>query len=103
MKRFFLSGLIICSLIFLSACSLIQNFMVVNSSNEEIEVEYELKDSAFEYGKSILLPERTSLNNFNAWRVFQKEWEKMPTEQYTFDKNTKIFKVRVKPYEVIKI
>ncbi|HXG83554.1 MAG TPA: hypothetical protein VNI84_05940 [Pyrinomonadaceae bacterium] len=103
MRSFVLFGLIICSLVFLSACTLIQNFMVVNSSGEEIEIEYELKDSAFEYGKSIFLPERTSISNFTTWRIFQKEWEKMPTEQYSFDKNTKIFKVKIKPYEVVKI
>lgn len=103
MKTLILFVSITYALVFLSACSLIQNFLIVNSSNEEIEIEYELKDSAFEYGKSIYMPERTSESNLNTWRIFQEEWEKMPTEQYTFDKNTKVFKVKLKPFEVVKI
>jgi hypothetical protein len=103
MKRFFLFGLICCPLIFLAACQHIQNFMIVNNSGEEIQVQYELKDSAFLGGKSEIIPEITTVNNLNAWRLLQKTWEKMPGEQYSFDKATKTFKVKVKPYHVISI
>ena len=96
MKRLLLSGLISSLLVFFSACTLIQNLMVVNSSDENIEIQYETKDRTF-------LPEITSESNLNNWRFFQKDWDKMPIEQYSFSEHKKSVTVKIKPHEVVKV
>ncbi len=97
MKKIIWFVLIICSAVFLFACTLIQNLMVVNSSDEEIEVLYEKKDF------SVYPLEVTSESNFNKWGVFQKDWDKMPTEQYSFSEDKKTVKVKMKSREVVKV
>ncbi len=97
MRRIIIFGLTVCAISVISACTLIQNLMIVNSSDEEIDVQYELKDS------SNFLPETTSESNFNTWKFLQKDWDKMPTEQYNLDERNKTVKVKIKPHEVVKI
>ena len=71
MKRSIQVVFVVCAVYMISACTLIQNLMVVNSSDEEIEIQYELIDWWH------FQPEVTSERNLNTWRVFQKDWDKM--------------------------
>jgi len=97
MKKIFVVGFIVCSSIFLSSCTLIQNLMIVNSSSEEIEIRYEKKD----YSSSSI--EVTSERNFNAWGFLQQDWDKMPTERYNFSEDKRTVTVKMMPHEVIKV
>ncbi len=97
MKKIIVLGFIVSSLIFLSSCTLIQNLMIVNSSIEEIEIRYEKKDS------SVFPIEVTSESNFNTWRFLQRDWDKMPTERYSFSEDKRTITVKMMPREVIKV
>jgi hypothetical protein len=97
MKREFSLVLIISAVYLLTACTLIQDLIVVNSSDEEIEIQYELKQWERFH------PEITSVGNLNAWKILQKDWDKMPGEQFGFDEKAKTFKVKVKPRQAVKI
>lgn len=97
MKSFFYFALLVCSLVFLSSCTLIKYFIVVNSSDEDIEIQYETKKP------SDLPLEVTTESNLDALGFFQKAWDRLPIEQYNLSEDKRIVKVRLKPHQAVKI
>lgn len=84
-KIIFLS--IICMALFLTSCSTIHEFIIVNDSAEEIEVEYKVKD----------------INNYEKPRVTDaqkisgtnKEWQNLSEDNLKIDKDSKTINVKI--------
>lgn len=97
MKKYFLFGAVIFTVIFLSSCQLMENFTIINASENVIEVEYSVKDPVMmPHGK--FLPEIKSLADRKGW-FNQKEWKKMSSSQYTFDAGERKFRMKLNPKE----
>ncbi len=102
MKKYFLLGAIIFKVIFLSACQIVENFIIINASENMIDVEYSIKDPVkmMQHGKRKFLPEVKSLANGKGW-FNQRKWKKMLPSQYTFDAGERKFRMKLNPKEEI--
>jgi hypothetical protein len=101
MMRILLFALLIASLLLFSACSYTYDYVVVNKSNELIEVQYKLTRRAPEnLGKfvDIRLPAKASVTEFEKSKP---EWRDLQKEEYSFDNSTGTFTVKVAPDEAL--
>ena len=89
-------SLIFCSAIILSGCSFVADFVVINESEDFIEIVYETKNKP-DY-KSIK-PYLLDLKDFNNNK---KEWREFPQDRYKIDNEKAIVEVKLAPNEVLR-
>jgi hypothetical protein len=78
---------VICLALFLTSCSTLSEFMIVNDSGSEIEVEYKVKD----------------INNYELPRItdsakisgMSKEWQNLSEDSLKVDKETRTINVKL--------
>ncbi len=91
MSKLFLLIVIINSVFFLSACQIHKNFVVRNSHDSEITLEYRVKPILERQG-DIFKPEIEFIDD-SSW--FQKRmWKPMPEENYSFDTGERKFTLK---------
>lgn len=101
MTRRSLLAISLASVLLLSACSFSYDFVVVNNSDEVIEVQYKLKRQTPEtQGKFVDIkpPAKLYIKEFEKPG---RAWRDLPKEQYHFDNQTGTFTVSVAPDEVL--
>lgn len=79
-----------------------QDFVIVNDSDNTIEIEYAIKDSGMMPQEDLFLPQTTTLANWRKW-FRRREWQPKPPAEYDFVDNEGKFKVKLKPKEVLLI
>lgn len=99
MKKLLLLNLIITMVLISSACSYSVNFVVLNHSNEQIEVEYTLKNPGLD-GEST--PFKMSQDEWNRW-FGESKWRQISQDEYRFNTETKKITVKAAPNEVVRI
>jgi hypothetical protein len=102
MRKLFLFIITVCLSFLLSACQVYQNFVVINSSENEIEIEYTLRKTGLPPEESLFLPQRTSLENWNS-RFGKKDWEEMSNDRFRYEAIERKFFVKLNPKEVVLI
>lgn len=96
MKKTFLFTSIICSALILSGCQFFSEFVVVNNSEDFIEITYE----AINPGYSSLTPNFVTLEEFNK---NETKWRIIPKDKHKIDKEKGIVEVKLAPSEVLRI
>lgn len=97
MKKYFPIVAVICSIFFFLGCVISKNLIVLNSSDEEIEIQYELKGLTYFQAKII------NESDLNSWSPFKKDFEEIPANRYSLNEMNKIVTVKVKPHEAVEI
>lgn len=85
----------------LSACSFNVSFVVMNTSNAPLEVEYVVTSAVNSLENTSNKPYKTTVSNWNKW-FFKEDWNEIPQEQYEFDPKTRKCKIKLAPNEVLK-
>ena len=96
LERLFLVILIACSILILSGCSFVADFVVVNNSGDFIEISYETKNKP---GYKSITPYLVNLNDFNNNK---KEWREIPQDQYKIDSEKPTVEIKLAPNEVLR-
>jgi len=98
MKRIVLLSLILCSIILLSGCSYVDDFIIVNNSNGVIEIEYKWKEEL-----------HSSPYKFRFERFDGKTFNKLETidsftkEQIDSAEEKNIFQISLEPKQALRI
>ena len=93
MKRLFLLAIVLCSTLILSGCEAFSDFVIINQSDDFIEVVYELKT-----GRKSITPNYTTLKEFNDNKF---HWQIIPDDRQKFENGA--VKVTLAPNEVLRI
>lgn len=93
MKKLILIGLIGCLTVILSGCSYLVDFVIVNNSDDFIEI---VCDGYVEFPLKIVTAEEFDKNNI-------KEWREIPPDRYKISDETKSTKIRVAANEALRI
>ena len=99
MKYFLAFTIIILSLL-ISACSFSTPFVVINSSEGQIEIYYELKPSGMMPHENIRKPQVASVEEFNSGKF---QWRELPPDKFVIDSEKGTVKAIIQPNEVIEI
>jgi len=84
----------------ISACSFSTPFVVINSSNSQLEVYYELKPSGMMPNENLRKPLVLSVEEFNGGN---SQWRELSLDKLTIDSEKGIVKAIIQPNEVIEI
>ncbi len=96
MKKIILIGWIICSTIILSACSIKNSFVIINSSDDFIEIYYEQKDLSY----WIDIPASQSSEEFYN---DERKWREISQERYKIEYEKGIVEIKLAPNEVLRV
>lgn len=109
MKRIIASASLLILVFLHSACSYSVTFVIVNESDQEVEIEYTIltkniftSPSQTESLAAELVPARVSLITWER-NVTHEDWVPVRPEQYAFDSRTGILKLRIAPREAVRI
>ena len=96
MKRLILFSLVICLTSILAGCSFYADVVIVNNSNDFLQISYQTKTP--NYGG--LAPRFAPLSEFNVNRT---EWRELSEDRYRIDKESGTLEVKLAPNEALKI
>jgi hypothetical protein len=99
MKYFLTFTIIIVSLL-ISACSFSIPFVVINSSEGQLEIYYELKPSGMMPHENVRKPLVASVQEFNSGDF---QWRGLPSDKFVLDLEKGIVKAIIQPNEVLQI
>jgi len=99
MRRKF-TALVFACVALLSACSYISDFVVVNESDEPIEVSYKIRESAYEVFQEIAKPAKIAEADL---RGSNKHWQELEAGNYRLDRGTRTIAVQVMPHEALRL
>ncbi len=100
MRKYFLVCVAVAFALLATACQFSTYFAVVNSSNSQMEVSYELKPSGMMPNENIRNPRILSIAEFDNNKF---EWRELPPNRFEVDKEKGIVKAQVEPNEVLQI
>jgi len=95
MKRLIFTLFIISSTLLLSSCSIFCDFVVINNSNNFLDIQYERKSN--ELGKGLQYLYLDDL------KKGKNEWKELPQDRFEFDQKNSTIKVRLAPNEVFRV
>lgn len=84
----------------LTACSYISSFVILNETEQPIEVRYKVKPSPLDPLQTVGLPAKTAKANI---RNRDKEWQTLTPEQYKFDREARTLTIQVMPDEALQV
>jgi hypothetical protein len=108
MKRFAALGFIMLICLMSSACSYSVDFIVVNESDTEIELEYTLSKEHYNPASETptlheyLVPARMDLSIWQT-RFKREDWRNVAENEYLFDSKTGKCKVKIAPKQALRI
>ena len=79
-----------------------QDFVIVNASDNTIEIEYVIKESGMLPQENLFLPQTITLVDWGKW-FGRKNWQPKLPEEYDFVDSERKFRVKLKPKEVLLI
>ena len=98
MKRIVLLSLILCSIILLSGCSYVDDFIIVNNSNGVIEIEYKWKENLYSTPYKFRF-ERFDGETFNKLEAI----DGFTKEQIDSAEEKNIFRISLEPKQALRI
>jgi hypothetical protein len=84
----------------LTACSYTSSFVVINGTEQPIEVRYKVKGSLSDPFQMVGEPAKTTEVNL---RNSDKEWQPLSPEQYSLDREARTITVQVMPHEALRV
>ncbi|HEX8638955.1 MAG TPA: hypothetical protein VF692_12880 [Pyrinomonadaceae bacterium] len=93
MKKIFLLCLVVCSTLILSGCSFRADFVVINNSQDFIDVSYEINDS--------MPPKFANIEAFD--NSNGTEWRELPQDRYKIDDQKRMVEVKLASNEALRI
>jgi hypothetical protein len=96
MKRLILFSVVMCLTSILAGCSFLADVVIVNNSNDFLQISYQAKTP--NYGE--LTPRFAPLSEFSVNRT---EWRELSEERYKIDNETGTVEVRLAPHEALNI
>lgn len=100
MKKYYLRFLVIAFALFGSSCLSSTYFAIVNSSNSELAVHYEMKPSGTAPHEGIRKPSILSIEEFRSGKF---QWRELPPDRFTIDVEKAIVKALIEPNEVLQV
>lgn len=97
MKRVFLA-LTFAFALLLTACSYTTNFIVLNATDQPVELRYKLKDSPRDVIQVAGDPRKTAGEKL---RNSDKEWRLLVPGEYTVDRESRTVTIRLMPHEAV--
>ena len=98
--RRYLTLLALAFLLLFSACSYISNFVVVNDSENPVDVRYRIKDSPYELFQ--LVPEPAKAPGADL-RGRNNQWAVLESGDYRLDPQARTITVKVQPHEALRL
>jgi len=98
--KYFLAFTIIILTLLMSACSYITPFVVINSSENQLEIYYELKPSGMMPHENVRKPSVISVQEYNSGNF---QWRELPPDKFEVDSAKGIIKAFIQPNEVLQI
>lgn len=92
---------VIASLVTLTACSFSTNFVVVNASNDRIQVRYVIKERTHALPAELF--ETPSIKKVSELDDHDVLWRPLPDSQWTFNAETRTAVVTLLPQEVLRV
>jgi hypothetical protein len=86
----------------LTACSYLTNFVVVNSSDQIVEVRYKVKKPGQSVSGILMLPIKPAIKPASQIEE-QNPWRDLSTSEFTFDPDNRIVTISLKPGDALRI
>src|SRR5882762_8438744 len=99
MRRYLILPALACLLLF-SACSYISNFVVVNESENPVDVRYKIKDSPYEVFQLVPEPAKAPATEFG---TSDNQWTVLKSGDYRLDNQTRTITVKLQPREALRV
>jgi hypothetical protein len=93
-RRIIISLFVFCLTLVLTACSTVENFIIVNNSDDVLRIEYQSRNIPFNEFKKISADKITSP---------EKNWQELSADEYEIDAQTKTVKTKIAPKEALLI
>ena len=84
----------------LTACSYTSSFVIVNATDQPVEVRYKATGSLSDPIQMVGVPATTTEASL---RDQDREWQTLSSEQYSVDREARTITVRVMPHEALRI
>ena len=93
-------SLLLATILFLSACSVGYEFVIVNASNSPIEVQYTIKPSGMPPNSRTHMP---AIVNAVEMKKSEREWKAVPAEQHHIDYKSGKVTVTLAPNQALRV
>ena len=88
------------SVLLLTACSYTSSFVIVNATDQPLEVRYKATGSLSDPIQMVGVPAQTTEASL---RVSDREWQTLSSEQYSVNREARLITVRVMPHEALRV
>lgn len=102
MKRLILLSAVLTACLLNCACSYAVEFAIVKPSNSTIDIEYVLVPDWKVLDHPTKKPLKMTLSEYNAW-FKDNGWLEFPDNEFAYDAQTKICKLKLAPNEVLRL
>lgn|GEM_PF-3645108 len=102
MKKTILSFFITVLCLATLSCSYSVDFVVINSSDAMVDLEYEVSSQIEKPDNPTTKPLKMNLKNWNSW-FGEKKWQEISSNEYEFDSQSRKYKLKLQPNEAIRI
>lgn len=103
MKRKILFFILLPLVLSLSGCSISYTYVLINETDQPIEVVYKLKRVSPEAPAEYVSNEGPALLTVKELEKSKYEWHELTSDQYEFDRTTGTYKVSLGPDEVLRV